>query len=99
MRRPKHLKNIAGIVIAFVTQVFGVLFGIWQFDMMVSGCVWWGNATQGWSYPFRYANEYFQCFLWRTTIGQAYDTLLTIIFLSAVLPSILLFISVWYWTD
>ena len=99
----KHLKNIVGIITAFFTQVFGILFGLWQLDLIVSGPVWWEASPTGmgwaWYGPGAYQRAYFQCFLWKTTVGMAYDVLFTIIFLSAVLPSILLFISIWYWED
>lgn len=95
----KHLLNIIGIIIAFVTMVFGLVFGLWQLDMIVSGPVWWGDASQGWSTPSRYADQAFQCFIWKTTVGTAYDTLFLLIFLSGLLPSILLFASLWFWDE
>ena len=84
--------NIAGIMIAM-----GLLFfGLWQLDMIVSGPVWYANPDgSGWSWhgPGPYANDYFQCFLWKTTIGQAYDTLFMVIFISFIV----LFLSAFFW--
>ena len=77
MRKPKHLKHIFGILLGFVLIIFGTIFALWQLDIIVSGCVWHENPDgSGWAWhDGAYAKAYFQCFLWKTTIGQAYDTL------------------------
>ena len=85
--------NIAGIMVAM-----GLLFfSLWQLDLIVSGPVWWESSPKGqgwsWSGPGAYANDYFQCFLWKTTVGQAYDTLFMLIFISFIV----LFASVFFW--
>ena len=95
----KHLKNVVGIVAGFSILIFGSVFALWQLDLIVSGPVWWGDATHGWSASSRYADQYFQCFLWKTTIGQAYDTLFLLTFLAPLLGLIIAFASVWFWED
>ena len=85
--------NLAGVMVAM-----GLLFfSLWQLDLIVSGPVWWqsGPRSQGWSWPGpgAYANDYFQCFLWKTTVGQAYDTLFMLIFISFIV----LFASAFFW--
>ncbi len=85
--------NIAGIMVAM-----GLLFfSLWQLDLIVSGPVWWQSSPtgQGWSWqgPGAYANDYFQCFLWKTTVGQAYDTLFLLIFISFIV----IFASAFFW--
>ena len=85
--------NLAGVMVAM-----GLLFfSLWQLDLIVSGPVWWqaGPHSQGWSWPGpgAYANDYFQCFLWKTTVGQAYDTLFMLIFISFIV----LFASAFFW--
>jgi hypothetical protein len=89
----RALLNIAGIMTAM-----GLLFfSLWQLDMIVSGPVWWESSPKGqgwsWSGPGAYSNDYFQCFLWKTTIGQAYDTLFLLIFISFIV----LFASAFFW--
>jgi len=91
--RTRAVLNIAGIMTAM-----GLLFfSLWQLDMIVSGPVWWESSPygQGWSWsgPGAYSNDYFQCFLWKTTIGQAYDTLFLLIFISFII----LFASAFFW--
>jgi len=84
------LYNLAGIMGAMSL----LFFGIWQLDLIVSGPVWWSANGSGWSHPNgAYADDYFQCFLWKTTIGQAYDTLFLLIFISFIV----LFVSVFLW--
>ena len=87
----RTLYNIAGVMASLTL----LLFSLWQLDIIVSGPVWWTDGTVGWQWngPGAYADESFQCFLWKTTIGQAYDTLFLLIFISFIL----LFISVFFW--
>ena len=85
--------NLSGVMVAM-----GLLFfSLWQLDMIVSGPVWWESSATGpgwsWSGPGAYANDYFQCFLWRTTVGQAYDILFSLIFISFII----LFASAFFW--
>ena len=86
--------NVAGIMVAM-----GLLFfSLWQLDLIVSGPVWWSSLPQGqgqgWSHPNgAYANDYFQSFLWKTTVGQAYDTLFLLIFISFIV----IFASAFFW--
>ncbi len=84
--------NLAGII----TAVCVLFFSLWQLDLIVSGPVWHQNLDgSGWSWqgPGPYADEYFQCFLWQTTIGQAYDTLFMLVFLSFIV----MFASAYFW--
>jgi hypothetical protein len=86
----RTLYNIAGIMAALSL----LLFSLWQLDLIVSGAVWWSEGGIGWSHPNgAYADDDFQCFLWKTTVGQAYDTLFLLIFVSFIL----LFVSVFFW--
>lgn len=82
------IKTSAILNLAGVMTALGVLFfSLWQLDMIVSGPVWHQNPDgSGWFWPGPgpYANEYFQCFFWRTTIGEAYDTLFMLIFISFI---------------
>jgi hypothetical protein len=84
--------NLAGVMTAL-----GLLFfSLWQLDIIVSGPVWHQNPDgTGWFWPGPgpYANNYFQCFLWKTTIGEAYDTLFMLIFISFII----LFASAFFW--
>ncbi len=82
--------NLVGVMAAL-----GLLFfSLWQLDMIVSGPVWWSGGGTGWSHANgAYANDPFQCFLWKTTIGQAYDTLFMLIFISFII----LFASAFFW--
>jgi MFS family permease len=85
--------NLAGVMVAM-----GLLFfSLWQLDLIVSGPVWWQSSPNGrgwsWSGPGAYAKDYFQCFIWKTTVGQAYDTFFMLIFISFIL----LFASAFFW--
>jgi hypothetical protein len=91
--RTRAVLNIAGIM----TAIGLLFFSLWQLDMIVSGPVWWESSPygQGWSWsgPGAYSKDYFQCFLWKTTVGQAYDTLFLLIFISFII----LFASAFFW--
>jgi len=85
--------NLIGVMVGI-----GLLFfSLWQLDLIVSGPVWWeySPSGQGWSWPGpgAYADSYFQCFLWQTTVGQAYDTLFLMIFISFIV----VFASAFFW--
>jgi len=84
--------NIAGIMISMSL----LFFSLWQLDMIVSGPVWYQDAGTGMGWYHgggAYANDPFQCFLWKTTVGQAYDTLFMVIFISFIV----LFLSAFFW--
>jgi len=86
--------NIGGIMVA----VGLLFFGLWQLDLIVSGPVWWSSSPNGqgtgWSHQNgAYSNDYFQCFFWKTTIGQAYDTIFLLIFISFIV----IFLSAFFW--
>jgi len=86
--------NIVGIMVA----VGLLFFGLWQLDLIVSGPVWWSSSPNGqgsgWTHQNgAYANDYFQCFFWKTTVGQAYDTLFLLIFISFIV----IFLSAFFW--
>jgi hypothetical protein len=94
MVRTSLILNLAGIIAA----VCILFFSIWQLDIIVSGPVWWSSGEYGtgigWSHPEgAYANDYFQCFVWKTTIGQAYDTLFMLIFIAFII----MFLSAYFW--
>ena len=85
--------NLIGVMVGI-----GLLFfSLWQLDIIVSGPVWWEYSPSGpgwnWSGPGAYANSYFQCFVWQTTVGQAYDTLFMMIFISFIV----VFASAFFW--
>ncbi|MCW4001515.1 MAG: hypothetical protein NWE93_14895 [Candidatus Bathyarchaeota archaeon] len=92
MVRSRSVFNLAGVMIAICI----LFFSLWQLDLIVSGPVWHQNVDgSGWSWsgPGPYANDYFQCFLWQTTVGQAYDTLFMLIFISFII----MFASAFFW--
>jgi hypothetical protein len=94
MIQTSSIVNLAGII----TSVCILFFSIWQLDIIVSGPVWWSSGEYGtgtgWSHPNgAYANDYFQCFIWKTTIGQAYDTLFMLIFIAFIV----MFLSAYLW--
>jgi len=85
--------NLIGVMVGI-----GLLFfSLWQLDLIVSGPVWWEYSPSGpgwsWNGPGAYANSYFQCFVWQTTVGQAYDTLFMLIFISFIV----VFASAFFW--
>ena len=41
------------------------------------------------------ASRYFQCWLWKTTVGEAYDTTLFLIFAAYWL----MFGALWFWNE
>jgi hypothetical protein len=90
--RTSAVLNLSGVIIA----VCILFFSLWQLDLIVSGPVWYSNPDgSGWNWhgPGPYADNYFQCFFWKTTIGQAYDTLFMLIFISFVV----MFASAYFW--
>jgi hypothetical protein len=103
---PERLKN-AGRTLVATRAVFNVIglmvaigllfFSLWQLDLIVSGPVWWEYSPDGvgwsWQGPGAYAKEFFQCFIWKTTIGQAYDTLFMLVFISFII----MFASAFFW--
>ena len=95
-----HLVKTSAILnlACIIAAVCILFFSLWQLDLIVSGPVWWssspGGEGTGWSHPDgAYANQYFQCFLWKTTVGQAYDTLFMLIFLSFIV----IFAGAFFW--
>jgi hypothetical protein len=92
------VKTTAMLNLAGVMAALGLLFfSLWQLDLIVSGPVWWQSSPNGvgwsWRGPGAYAKDYFQCFIWKTTVGQAYDTLFMLIFISFII----LFSSAFFW--
>jgi hypothetical protein len=66
-------KTFAALVFLIVSFAILHMFSVWQLDIICVDPVW----KYGWKQPEpRYADQPFQCWLWRTTIGEAYDTLL-----------------------
>ena len=89
-RHPKPRRRNGCPVLAFLQSL--------ELNLLVSGPVWWSSLPQGQgmgrSHPNgAYSNNYFQCFLWKTTIGQAYDTFFMLIFISFIV----LFASAFFW--
>lgn len=103
LKKREHLKNVAGIMIGFALIIASLFFTIWQLDIILTGCVWWEASPTGmgwaWYGPGAYAKAPFQCFLWRTTIGQAYDTLFFLNFALPIIGAIIIFLSVWTWEE
>ncbi len=93
MVKTSAIINLAGVMAAICL----LFFSLWQLDLIVSGPVWWESSPNGagwsWNGPGAYAKDYFQCFLWKTTIGQAYDTLFMLVFISFIV----LFASAFFW--
>ncbi len=85
--------NLSGMMAAAVL----LLFSLWQLDLIVSGPVWWESSSSGsgwsWPGPGAYSKDYFQCFLWKTTVGQAYDVFFMLIFISFIV----MFASAYFW--
>ena len=75
---PKNTLNI----LCLMLSVFVFMFGIWQHDIITVGYVWNGEHVK----PF-------QSFIWKTTIGEAYDTTLLLEFAAYWLAVI----AVWTW--
>jgi len=82
-------KFIALIVLMFSCIVLH-MFSVWQLDLICCPAVWsYKDDMLSWYFSNlerygadRYADVYFQCWLWRTTIGEAYDMLFFLNFLS-----------------
>ena len=93
MVKTSAIINLAGVMAAICL----LFFSLWQLDLIVSGPVWWQASPNGagwsWSGPGAYAKDYFQSFIWKTTVGQAYDTLFMLIFISFIV----LFASAFFW--
>lgn len=92
----KSFIHILGIVVSMLLM----LFGIWQHDLITAPPVWWSATDNIYFYQniiakgyYSYAEEPFQCFLWKTTIGRAYDVTLFLIFISWWI----LFFSLYFW--
>jgi hypothetical protein len=91
IRFRKHFLNVLG-VIAAVCLYF---FAIWQLDLICVEPVWDTQNFVRQYYEEPYARVPFQCFLWHTTVGRAYDTLLLLDFLAFWI----LFFALWFWED
>ncbi|MEM2107849.1 MAG: hypothetical protein QXL10_00995 [Candidatus Bathyarchaeia archaeon] len=74
------------------------IFSLWQLDLI--------NVLPVWNTPLFlevlrqqglsvYADGYFQCFLWKTSVGMAYDVLFAVNFMSFWL----LFAALWFWNE
>jgi len=74
--KPKTLAFLVFLIISLTVVHF---FSQWQLDIIVCPPVW----SSGWSHPIgRYADDYFQCWIWKTTVGEAYDVLFFLNFAS-----------------
>ena len=72
-------KTVATLVFLIVSFAILHMFSVWQLDLIVCPPVW----NYGWIQPSpRYADQPFHCWLWHTTIGEAYDTLFFLNFIS-----------------
>jgi len=75
----KHPVRLAVYVFLLISFAILHMFSTWQTDLICVGPVW----SYGWCHPQgRYADDPFQCWIWKTTIGSAYDTLFFLNFLS-----------------
>lgn len=75
----KKPKIFAALVFLIVSFAILHMFSVWQTDIICVAPVW----NYGWVQPQpRYADQPFQCWIWHTTIGEAYDTLLFLNFVS-----------------
>jgi hypothetical protein len=74
--KPKILSLLVFLIVSFAILH---MFSVWQLDLVVRPPVW----DYGWVQPSpRYADQYFQCWIWRTAVGEAYDTLFFLNFIS-----------------
>jgi hypothetical protein len=74
--KPKTLALLVFLIVSFAILH---MFSVWQLDLICSSPVW----KPGWSHPNgRYADDPFECWLWRTTVGEAYNVLLFLNFIS-----------------
>jgi hypothetical protein len=88
--KPEILSLLVFLVVGFAVLH---MFSVWQLDLIVSPPVW----SYGWTQPSpRYADQYFQCWLWRTTVGEAYDVLFFLNFASFY-GVIVVFCVMLYW--
>ena len=86
-RKSKTVPLVFCIVLCTVVHMFSV----WQLDLIVVRPVWapleenieWFSAMRDSGY-LAYSQVPFQCFLWKTTVGEAYDTLFMLNFLSFI---------------
>lgn len=105
----KHSWNILGIVSAFALAPCMFFFCYEQFELMLSGKVWGAAAVNVDFYQYLYNAGYFSFASspWtinaelfpNMTAGQAYDLLCLGLFLSVIVPLIILFVSLWTWND
>lgn len=98
--RKKPSKKETRILALFVFLIvsFSILhmFSIWQLDIICVTPVW---NTQRFIQEVNgniYSQCPFQCWLWRTTIGEAYDILFFLNFLSFY-GTIIIFVIMLYW--
>jgi hypothetical protein len=95
----KHLfiskrKTLVFLVFLIVSLAILHMFSTWQLDMIACSPVW----SSGWSHPNgRYADDYFQCWIWKTSVGTAYDTFFFLNFISFY-GTIATFIILLYYT-
>lgn len=84
MKLPKLKPHSLNVLLAvFATCLF--FFGIWQHDMICVDKIWRPGVADG----------YFQCWIWKTTLGEGYDVTLFLIFLGYWL----MFAALWFWND
>lgn len=90
----RNFLNIA----AAVSAAFLHVFSLWQLDLINVLPVWntplFLNVLQQQGLTV-YSEGYFQCFLWKTSVGMAYDVLFTVNFASFWL----LFLALWFWKE
>lgn len=105
----KHLWNVLGLITSFTLAFCMFFFSYEQFELMLSGKVWGdpGSNVNFYQYLYNAGYRSFAASPWtinaelfpNMTAGQAYDLLCFMLFLSVILPLILLFISLWTWED
>ena len=93
-------KTLAFLVFLIISLTILYIFSIWQLDLISVLPVWNTPAflvvmqQQGLT---NYAQSYFECWLWKTTVGEAYNDLLFLNFVSFY-GTVIVFVILSYWT-
>lgn len=78
-KEPKKISLAIFLVVSFTVLH---MFSVWQLDLILVNPVWNTQAFIQAVDGNVYSQSPFQCWLWKTTIGEAYDTLFFLNFLS-----------------
>ena len=72
-------KTLAFLVLLVVSFAILHMFSVWQLETIVGEPVW----VAGWSHPNgRLADDPWECWVWHTSCGEAYNDLLFLNFVS-----------------